>query len=61
MNRQDLNLALYRKLYLIRAAENAIRKDYRTDAMKTPMHMSAGEEAICVGVCQALAPTDQVL
>jgi len=61
LNRQDLNLTLYRKLYLIRAAEKAIRKDYQTDAMKTPMHMSAGEEAICVGVCHALAPADQVL
>ena len=61
MNRQDLNTALYRKLYLIRAAENLIRKKYRTDVMKTPMHMSAGEEAICAGVCQALDPSDQVL
>lgn len=61
MNRQDLNAALYRKLYLIRAAEDSIRKNYRTDAMKTPMHMSTGEEAICAGVCQALEPSDQVL
>jgi TPP-dependent pyruvate/acetoin dehydrogenase alpha subunit len=29
--------------------------------MKTPMHMSTGEEAICVGVCQALSASDQVL
>jgi TPP-dependent pyruvate/acetoin dehydrogenase alpha subunit len=32
-----------------------------SDVMKTPMHMSTGEEAICAGVCQALAPSDQVL
>ncbi|MFZ2446833.1 MAG: thiamine pyrophosphate-dependent dehydrogenase E1 component subunit alpha, partial [Syntrophobacteraceae bacterium] len=61
MNRQYLNTALYRKLYLIRAAEDSIRKNYRTDAMKTPMHMSSGEEAICAGVCQALESSDQVL
>ena len=29
--------------------------------MKTPMHMSMGEEAIVVGVCSALADEDQVL
>ena len=58
---KDLNLALYRKLYLIRKAEDAVRKDYFDDKMKTPMHMSAGGEAICVGVCQALAPEDQIM
>ncbi|MEK7122442.1 MAG: thiamine pyrophosphate-dependent dehydrogenase E1 component subunit alpha [Patescibacteria group bacterium] len=61
MNRQELNIALYRKLYLIRAAESSIRENYRTDMMKTPMHMSTGEEAIPSGVCQALAASDQVL
>ncbi len=61
LNRRDLNVALYRKICLIRTAENSIREHYRTDMMKTPMHMSAGEEAICAGVCQALEPSDQVL
>lgn len=58
---KDLNLALYKKLYLIRKAEDAVRKDYFDDKMKTPMHMSAGGEAICVGVCQALRPEDQIM
>ena len=57
----DLNCALYRKLYLIRAAEEWIRKRYMDDMMKTPMHMSMGGEAISAGVCQALAASDQVL
>jgi pyruvate dehydrogenase E1 component alpha subunit len=30
------------------------------DEMKTPMHMSMGEEAIAVGVCQALKAEDHV-
>ena len=34
---KDLNLALYRKLYLIRKAEDAVRRDYFADKMKTPM------------------------
>lgn len=55
-----LNLNLYRKLYLIRKAETQIRRYYPENEMKTPMHMSMGEEAIAVGVCQALKKDDQV-
>ena len=44
---------------MIRAAENAIRKYYGEDDMKTPMHMSMGEEANIVGVCGALGPGGQ--
>lgn len=55
-----LNLELYQKLYLARRAEEKIREHYSEDEMKTPMHMSMGEEAIAVGVCHALKPTDQV-
>ncbi|MDP3880114.1 MAG: thiamine pyrophosphate-dependent dehydrogenase E1 component subunit alpha [Dehalococcoidales bacterium] len=55
-----LNLELYKKLYLARRAEEKIREHYLEDEMKTPMHMSMGEEAIAAGVCQALQPNDQV-
>jgi len=58
---KQLNLALYQKLYLIRCAEDAIRKHYASDAMKTPMHMSTGGEAICAGVCHALRKDDQII
>jgi acetoin:2,6-dichlorophenolindophenol oxidoreductase subunit alpha len=57
----DLNAALYRKLYLIRRAEDAIREHYASDAMKTPMHMSTGGEAICAAVCHALRAQDQII
>jgi len=57
----DLNLEFYKKLYLIRRAEVGIQKYYFEDEMKTPMHMSMGEEALVVGVCQALKDEDQVL
>ena len=56
----DLNLDLYKKLYLIRRAEEKIREHYGEDEMKTPMHMSMGEEAIAVGICHALSKHDQV-
>jgi TPP-dependent pyruvate/acetoin dehydrogenase alpha subunit len=51
-----LNKELYAKVYLIRKAENLIIENYADNGMKTPMHMSMGEEAISVGVCQALGP-----
>jgi pyruvate dehydrogenase E1 component alpha subunit len=55
-----LNVQLYRKLYLIRRSEEQIIAQYFEDQMKTPMHMSMGAEAIAVGICQALSPSDQV-
>lgn len=56
-----LNLELYKKLYLVRKAEDVICENYMDDKMKTPMHMSKGGEAISVGVCHALRSEDQVL
>jgi TPP-dependent pyruvate/acetoin dehydrogenase alpha subunit len=58
--RSALNIELYRSLYLIRSAETGIRKYYHEDDMKTPMHMSMGEEAIVAGVCRALGQDSQV-
>ncbi len=60
MNSLELNKELYKKLYLIRRSEEMIQKHYPEDEMKTPMHMSLGEEAIVVGICHALSATDQV-
>lgn len=59
-NMFDLNTELYKKLYLIRTAEKKIQEYYPQDKMKTPMHMSMGEEAIVVGICQALKKEDHV-
>ena len=56
----DLNLELYKKLYLVRKAEDKIKVHYTEDEMKTPMHMSMGGEAVSVGVISALAAEDQV-
>jgi TPP-dependent pyruvate/acetoin dehydrogenase alpha subunit len=53
--------ALYRRVYLIRRAEEAIIARYRGDEMKTPVHLSVGQEAVAAGVCQALGPEDQCL
>jgi pyruvate dehydrogenase E1 component alpha subunit len=58
---KELNIELYKKMYMIRKAEEKIREHYGEDEMKTPMHMSMGEEAIAVGVCHVLRKKDQVL
>ena len=55
-----LSLELYRKLYMARRAEELIIQYYPEDDMKTPMHMSMGEEAIAVGVCHALGLENQI-
>jgi len=61
MNKKALNLEYYKKVYLIRRAEQGIIDHYMEDDMKTPMHMSMGSEAIVVGVCHELSPGDSVL
>ncbi len=54
MIRKKLIINLYKKAYLIRTAELLIVKHYDNNEMKTPMHMSMGEEGICAGICSAL-------
>lgn len=56
----ELSLDLYKKLFLVRRAEEYIVQHYPENEMKCPMHMSMGQEAVSVGVCHALNPKDQV-
>ena len=57
----DLGMALYRDMFLCREAEEAICREYMSDVMKTPMHMSMGGEAIAAGICRALGVQDQLV
>ena len=50
----------YRSLYRIRRVEEEIARVYPTDKIKSPVHLSIGQESISVGVCEALAATDIV-
>jgi pyruvate dehydrogenase E1 component alpha subunit len=52
--KEQLGLSLYETLFLVRRSEEAIIQYYAGNEMKTPMHMSMGQEAIAVGVCAAL-------
>lgn len=61
MSDLNLNFELYRRLLLIRRAEELIGQHYARNEMKTPMHMSMGQEAIAVGVCWAIGLEGQVL
>ena len=60
MKEIELNVELYKKVYLIRNTEEKIREHYMEDEMKTPVHLSIGEEAVAAGVCQALNAEDQI-
>lgn len=61
MDTLALGVELYKRVYLIRKAEEFIIAEYPKNEMKTPMHMSMGEEAIAAGVCLALGDEGQVL
>lgn len=51
---------IYRSLRLIRRAEEEIARIYPTDKIKSPVHLSIGQEAVSVGVCDVLRPDDVV-
>jgi TPP-dependent pyruvate/acetoin dehydrogenase alpha subunit len=48
----------YESLYRIRRTEEEIAKVYPTDKIKSPVHLSIGQEAVSVGVCAALGTSD---
>jgi TPP-dependent pyruvate/acetoin dehydrogenase alpha subunit len=55
------NLArIYRQLRLIRRAEEEIARIYPSDKIKSPVHLSIGQEAVAVGVCDPLRTDDVV-
>lgn len=49
---------VYRSLRRIRRVEEAIAEIYPTDKIKSPVHLSIGQEAVAVGVCDVLRPDD---
>lgn len=55
-----LALRLYKSLYRIRWIENEIARLYPSDAIKSPVHLSTGQESVSVGVCDVLEKTDIV-
>ncbi len=52
---------LYREMLRIRLIEESIAAAYGDQEMRCPVHLSIGQEAPAVGVCQALRREDVVL
>jgi len=55
---KDLNL--YKKLIFIRLIEEEISNEYKFNNMRCPVHLSIGQEACAVGVCENLNIKDIV-
>jgi pyruvate dehydrogenase E1 component alpha subunit len=51
---------LYKKLYLTRRFEEVVAEVYPSDKIKSPVHLSIGQEAVAVGICDALRADDVV-
>jgi len=51
---------LYRSLRSIRRVEEVIADLYPTDKVRSPVHLSIGQEAVAVGVCDVLTEEDVV-
>lgn len=50
----------YKSLYRIRRVEEELARNYPSDKIKSPVHLSIGQEAVSVAVCEALEPEDVV-
>jgi len=53
-------LRLYRSLQRIRRFEEEVARLYPSDKIKSPVHLSIGQEALSVGVIDVLSPDDIV-
>ena len=60
MDQKEKNTKFYRSLYRIRRVEEEISRIYPSDKIKSPVHLSVGQEAVSVGVCEALLQDDTV-
>jgi TPP-dependent pyruvate/acetoin dehydrogenase alpha subunit len=55
------NLEAYKKMILIRTAEQEIANLYLAEKIMSFVHFYVGQEAVAVGVCEALMPADRVM
>ena len=52
---------LYYSLNLIREVEKRVAQIYPSDKIKSPVHLSIGQEAISVGICEKMKCDDFVV
>src|SRR5262245_51140583 len=55
-----MHARLYRSLLRIRRLEEEVARVYPTDRIRSPVHLSIGQESVSVGVCESLRPQDVV-
>lgn len=55
-----LTARLYHTMLLIRRVEEHICEVYHTDAIKSPVHLSIGQESVAAGLCDPLEKDDMV-
>lgn len=60
MYEKDLIARLYKQMSLIRRFELRLAEIYHTDAIKSPVHLSVGQESIAVAVCDPLEQDDLI-
>ena len=58
MTQDQLWEQLYRSMLRVRRVEEKIIDVYWSDKIKSPVHLSIGQEAVATGVCEALEPED---
>lgn len=56
----ETQIKLYKSLLRIRRVEEVLANEYRKGTMRTPTHFGIGQEAVAVGVCEALRQKDVV-
>src|SRR5580658_5241724 len=56
----DLHLHMYRRMMMIRLFEEQVNDLYTRALMPGLAHLYIGEEAVAVGVCEALRPDDYI-
>ncbi|HQP92046.1 MAG TPA: thiamine pyrophosphate-dependent dehydrogenase E1 component subunit alpha [Candidatus Omnitrophota bacterium] len=57
---RDKTRSFYRAIYLVRRVEEEIARVYPSDKIKSPVHLSIGQESVSVGICSALRQADIV-
>ena len=58
VSESELIPRLYRSLFRIRRVEEEVARVYPSDKIKSPVHLSIGQEAVAVGVCDPLRKDD---
>lgn len=56
----ELTARLYKSMKRIRRVEERIAEVYFTDVIKSPVHLSIGQESVAVGLCDALGAGDMI-